>query len=102
MSETNEVKKPATRKKKTDPAEMPFEEAIARLEVIVKAMESDTVSLDESLALYEEGIALTRRLSRELDEAEQRVQILQRTPDGEIKPAPFTSTEDRCHGKYQL
>ena len=26
--------------------------------------------------------------------AEQRVQILQRTPDGEIKPSPFTSTED--------
>ena len=33
-------------------------------------------------------------LTRELDEAEQRVQILQKTPDGEIKPAPVTSTED--------
>ena len=74
--------------------ELSFEAAIARLEVIVKTMEGDTVSLDESLSLYEEGIALVRRLSRELDEAEQRVQILQRTPDGEIKPAPFTSTED--------
>ena len=76
------------------PADLPFEAAIARLEVIVKTMEGDTVSLDESLSLYEEGIALVRRLSRELDEAEQRVRILQRTPDGEIKPAPFTSTED--------
>lgn len=76
------------------PADLPFEESIARLEVIVKTMEGDTVSLDESLSLYEEGIALVRRLSRELDEAEQRVMILQRTPDGEIKPAPFTSTED--------
>ena len=74
--------------------ELSFEAAIARLEVIVKAMEGDTVSLDESLSLYEEGIALVRRLSRELDEAEQRVMILQRTPDGEIKPSPFTSTED--------
>ena len=76
------------------PADLLFEAAIARLEVIVKAMEGDTVSLDESLSLYEEGIALVRRLSRELDEAEQRVMILQRTSDGEIKPAPFTSTED--------
>ncbi len=92
MSETNEAKKPATRKKK--PADLPFEEAIARLEVIVKTMEGDAVSLDESLALYEEGVSLIRRLNRELDEAEQRVQILQKTPDGEIKPAPFTSTED--------
>ena len=74
--------------------EMPFEAAIARLEVIVKAMEGDSLSLDESLALYEEGVSLTRRLNRELGEAEQRVQILQRTAEGEIKPAPFTSTED--------
>lgn len=92
MSETNEVKKSATRRKK--PADLPFEAAIARLEEIVKAMEGDAVSLDESLALYEEGVSLIRRLSRELDEAEQRVQILQKTPDGEIKPAPFASTED--------
>lgn len=95
MSETNEVKKPAPRKKKISPAEeLPFEEAIARLEAVVKAMEGDAVSLDESLALYEEGVALVRRLTRELDEAEQKVRILQKTPEGEIKPAPFTSTED--------
>ena len=74
--------------------DLPFEAAIARLEVIVKAMEGDSLSLDESLALYEEGVSLTRRLNRELGEAEQRVQILQRTADGEIMPAPFTSTED--------
>lgn len=94
MSETHEVKKPASRKKKLPSADLPFEEAIARLEVIVKSMEGDTVSLDENLALYEEGVALVRRLNRELEEAEQRVMILQKTPDGEIKPAPFTSTED--------
>ena len=76
------------------PEEISFEAAMARLEVIVKALEGDSLSLDESLALYEEGVALTRRLSRELGEAEQKVMILQRTPDGEIKPAPFASTED--------
>ena len=99
MSQTNETKKPVTRKKKTGVeadvfADMPFEEAIARLEVIVKTMEGDAVSLDQSLSLYEEGIALVRRLSHELGEAEQRVRILQKTPDGEIKPTSFASTED--------
>ena len=92
MSETNEVKNSKPRKKTA--VDLTFEEAIARLEVIVKTMEGDAVSLGESLALYEEGVALVRRLTRELDETEQRVQILQKTPDGEIKPAPFTSTED--------
>ena len=85
MSETKKIQ---------SPEDMPFEAAIARLEVIVKTMEGDSLSLDESLALYEEGVALTRRLNRELSEAEQRVQILQRAADGEIKPAPFASTED--------
>ena len=77
-----------------NPEELSFEAAMARLEAIVKAMEGDNLPLDESLSLYEEGVALTRRLNRELGDAEQKVMILQRTPDGEIKPAPFASTED--------
>ena len=77
-----------------NPDELSFEAAIGRLEAVVKAMEGDAVSLDESLALYEEGVSLVRRLSRELEEAEQKVRILQRTSDGEIVPAPFASTED--------
>ncbi len=94
MSDTTEIKKTPVRKKKTTSDELPFEEAIARLEVIVKAMEGDGVTLDESLALYEEGVALVRRLNCELDTAEQRVRVLKRTEDGEIKPVPFATTED--------
>ena len=85
MSEPNTIQ---------NPEELSFEAAMARLEAIVKAMEGDNLPLDESLSLYEEGVALTRRLNAELTEAEQKVMILQRTPDGEIKPAPFASTED--------
>ncbi len=87
-------KKPAPKKKKSTPADLPFEAALERLEAIVRALEGEGVSLDESLSLYEEGIALLRQCNRELDEAEQRVRILQRTPDGEIRPAEFQSTED--------
>lgn len=99
MNESAEVKKPVRKKKvaASDPvADMPFEAAMARLEAVVGALEGrgETASLDESLRLYEEGVALVRRLSAELDNAEQRVQILQRTADGEIKPRPFSSTED--------
>ena len=75
-------------------ADMPFEQAIERLEAIVKLMEGDTVPLDENLRLYEEGVALVRRCAAELDHAEQRVRILQRTPEGEIKPADFATTDD--------
>ncbi len=77
-----------------DPAALSFEEAVARLEAIVKAMEGEAVPLSESLRLYEEGIALVRRCSGELETAEQRVRILQKTPDGEIRPADFPTTQD--------
>lgn len=95
MTDNNaaEVKKSSAKKNKAV-ADMPFEAAVERLEAIVKAMEGDGVSLDESLSLYEEGVALVRRLNRELDEAEQRVRILQRTPDGDIQPADFATVED--------
>lgn len=94
VSDTTEVKRSAPRKKKAAAAEVPFEEALARLEAIVKAMEGDAVSLDESLALYEEGIGLVRRCTSELEVAEQKVRILQRTPDGTVEPTEFATTED--------
>ena len=77
-------------------AEMPFEMALARLEEIVRRLERDTepASLDESLRLYEEGVALVRRCAGELNAAEQKVQVLRREADGAIKPTEFATTED--------
>ncbi len=92
MSDTTNAKKPTSRKRKV--AEVPFEEAMARLEEIVKMMEGDAGSLDESLSLYEEGISLVRRCQKELEAAEQRVMILQKTADGSVAPTEFASTED--------
>lgn len=90
------AKKCNTRRKKTAApsydgrvAALSFEDATARLEAVVRALESDTLPLDQSLSLYEEGIALVRRCSKELNEAEQKVRILRRTADGDIKPADF-------------
>lgn len=73
---------------------MPFEAAAARLEEIVRLLEGGTLPLEESLTLYEEGVRLVRACSKELNEAEMRVKVLQRTPEGDIKPADFASTED--------
>ena len=42
------------------PAEMNFENAIARLEQIVRALESGSAPLDDSLALFEEGVRLPK------------------------------------------
>ena len=61
---------------------MTFETALARLEEIVRAMESGSAKLDESLALFEEGVGLVKFCTGELDNAEQRVKILQAGEEG--------------------
>lgn len=66
-----------------------FETAIARLEVIVRALESGNAPLDESLSLFEEGVALVKFCNEKLDTAEQRVRMLTFTPDGEAKEVPL-------------
>ena len=63
---------------------MTFEAAMARLEEIVRLLESGNAPLDVSLSLYEEGVALVRLCNARLDNAEQRVKILSFTENGEV------------------
>ena len=53
--------------------DMTFEQAMTRLEQIVAALEGGKCSLDESLALVEEGTKLTAYCSKQLKEAEQKI-----------------------------
>lgn len=69
-----------------------FEEAVARLEQIVRAMEEGKLSLDDSLRAFEEGIALVRFCNGRLDSAEQRVRILMSGEDGALAEQPFRPT----------
>lgn len=66
--------------------ELPFEEALAQLEALVERMESGELSLEESLASFEQGIALTRSCQEALSKAEQKVKILSgNSPDAETE-----------------
>lgn len=62
--------------------EMNFESAIARLEQIVRSLETGSAPLDDSLALFEEGVRLVKLCNDKLDAAESRIKILTQTPDG--------------------
>ena len=54
-----------------------FEEGYKRLEEIVTLLDTGKLSLEEMLALYEEGIKLARSCEKQLDEAELRISQLQ-------------------------
>ena len=73
---------------------MSYEQALARLEQIIRAMENDKIPLEESLALYEEGVGIVRRLSAELDDAERKIKILQQNAQGEIVAVDFVTEEN--------
>lgn len=56
--------------------EKTFEEAIRRLEEIVQFLEGNSTSLEESLALYEEGKELVGFCLGKLEAAEQKLKVL--------------------------
>lgn len=70
-----------------------FEEAIARLEDIVKKLEAGNVSLDESLLEFEEALKLVRLCNEKLESAEQKVRILTEK-NGVIVDLPFDEDQD--------
>ena len=57
-------------------AELSFEQVLSRLTHVVERLEGGDLPLEESLAVFEEGIALSRVGARRLDEAEARVEEL--------------------------
>ena len=62
--------------------EQSVEKALARLEQIVKSLEGDDVSLEESLKLFEEGVVLAAPLKKRLEEGELRVKKVLESTEG--------------------
>jgi exodeoxyribonuclease VII small subunit len=69
-----------------------FEAALSELDALVRKLEEGDLSLEESLALYERGVQLSRFCHARLEEAERRIEIL--TDRGELKPAPASLAGD--------
>ena len=74
--------------------QLDFEASLARLEEILRALESGYATLDEMLKLYEEGVGLIRSCNERLEAAEQSVKMLQLQPDGSVGLVDFGKTED--------
>ncbi len=65
-----------------NPQNKTFEESMARLEQIVRAMERGDVALEESLKLFQEGTKLVRSCQKLLDDAQLQVKKIMTAPDG--------------------
>jgi len=69
-----------------------FESALARLEEIVKELETGSAPLDQSLSMFEEGISLVKLCGDKLDSAEQKIKMLVKNEDGEYVEQDFAKT----------
>src|SRR5947199_1731109 len=82
----------ASRKTPESPAgprepSLTFEAALERLRTIVEELERGELTLDESIARYEEGMKLSKWLTQQLDDAEKRIE---RLIAGDDKAPPTT------------
>lgn len=70
--------------------EINFEKAMERLEKITVELSREGITLEESLALYEEGVALAKICNRCLEDTERKIKMLQISDDGEIGEKDFS------------
>jgi exodeoxyribonuclease VII small subunit len=66
-----------------------FETALQRLEEIVRKLDSGDLPLASLLEVYEEGVTLSRFCQSKLEEAERKVEILNKKADGTLERSAF-------------
>jgi exodeoxyribonuclease VII small subunit len=77
------------------PPSLSFEQSMERLTHIVEKLEEGDLPLEQSLALFEEGVRLSRLAQERLDAAQQRIErLLTVDSQGRTRTAPFESTDD--------
>lgn len=75
-----------------------FEQSLKKLEGIVQRLESGDLSLEKSLAAFEEGIKLAKELDEALSEAEAKVSMLLEKAGGEMEEKPWPEAEGESGG----
>jgi exodeoxyribonuclease VII small subunit len=75
-----------------------FEASLQALETIVDQLERGDLTLEASLAAFEQGIRLSRGCQQALETAEQRIRILSEASD-DAEPEPFSGTAERAQSE---
>jgi len=70
-----------------------FEEHLETLEKIVEELEAGDLTLDQALERFEAGVKRLKSCRELLQKAEEKVKILVRDAEGELKEEPFESEE---------
>ena len=66
-----------------------FEENMKQLEAIVQKMEEGELNLEESIEQFEAGMEISKKCSKILEEAEQKITVLIENKDGSLEEEKF-------------
>ena len=80
------------RKETTDQS---YEAALEDIEQIVEQLESGELSLEDSLAIFEKGVGLTKYCYQKLDEVEKKIEILTKDREGKLQLKNFEAAADK-------
>ena len=70
-----------------------FEEGLQQLESVVQKLESDGLTLEQSLVEFEKGVKLAKDLQVQLEQAKRRVDVLKQSLNGELETSPLDSEQ---------
>jgi len=70
-----------------------FDVGLKKLEEIVEKLDFGELKLEESLSTFEDGMKLVKALTKKLDEAEKKIEILKDAGDGKIEVEDFNEDD---------
>lgn len=71
-----------------------FEEALQKLENIVKDLEGGRIKLDDAVEAYEKAVALKKICEEKLQKAQLKIEKIEISPEGEILTQPLDKSEE--------
>jgi len=74
-------------------SELGFEEALTKLENIVRELEGGRIRLDDAVKAYEEATMLKKICEAKLENARLKIEKIEESKDGELKTTPFVEEE---------
>jgi exodeoxyribonuclease VII small subunit len=76
-------------------AEPSFDAGLDHLEALVQQLETGSLSLEDALARFEEGVQLSQALQKQLAEAQRKVELLKAGLGGEYRAEPLDEGKGR-------
>ncbi|MCL4386492.1 MAG: exodeoxyribonuclease VII small subunit [Actinobacteria bacterium] len=77
-----------------DISKLSFEQAILKLEEVVKDLEDENISLDSAMEKFETGVKLSEYCLKKLNEAEKKIEELTRSVNGKLEVSEIDLKED--------